>query len=155
MKIIQKKPGEAALRKGRHSNSGQIYLVTTATYQRHSYFLNFYAARTLVQCLRSADEQGKSETIAFVVMPDHFHWLFRLVGQSSLSQVVGATKGVSSNRLSVLFGGRSIWQRGFHDHAVRHEENLKNIARYVVYNPVRAGLVARPHDYPHWDASWL
>jgi hypothetical protein len=35
------------------------------------------------------------------------------------------------------------------------EEDLAQIARYVVLNPVRAGLVRRVGDYPHWDAAWL
>jgi hypothetical protein len=29
------------------------------------------------------------------------------------------------------------------------------LARYVVANPVRAGLVQRVGQYPHWDAIWL
>jgi hypothetical protein len=29
------------------------------------------------------------------------------------------------------------------------------VARYIVYNPVRAGLVSRIGDYPHWDAVWV
>jgi hypothetical protein len=29
------------------------------------------------------------------------------------------------------------------------------MARYVVANPLRAGLVKRLGDYPLWDAIWL
>ncbi|MFV3290267.1 transposase, partial [Pseudomonas sp. NY11955] len=29
------------------------------------------------------------------------------------------------------------------------------VARYIVANPIRAGLVSRVGDYPHWDAVWL
>lgn len=51
--------------------------------------------------------------------------------------------------------GRKIWQAGFHDHAVRREEDLAGIARYIVANPLRAGLVDAIGDYPLWDALWL
>jgi hypothetical protein len=51
--------------------------------------------------------------------------------------------------------GQPIWQAGFHDRAMRKEENLQAFARYIVANPVRAGLVNRVGDYPHWDAMWL
>jgi len=51
--------------------------------------------------------------------------------------------------------GQPVWQRGFHDHAVRREEDLQALARYVVANPVRAGLVQRTGLYPHWDAIWV
>jgi len=29
------------------------------------------------------------------------------------------------------------------------------MARYIVANPLRAGLVERIGDYPLWDATWL
>ena len=51
--------------------------------------------------------------------------------------------------------GASLWQRGYHDHAVRKEENIREIARYIVANPLRAGLVRSLKDYPYWNAVWL
>jgi len=48
-----------------------------------------------------------------------------------------------------------VWQSGFHDHALRHEEDLKAAARYLVANPLRAGLVKSLRDYPFWNAVWL
>jgi putative transposase len=143
------------LRKGRHSAPEQIYLVTTVTCQRQPVFTHFAAARALIRCLHDADRLGKTETLAFVVMPDHLHWLFRLTGECSLSMTVGALKGVSSYRMARLRPAAKLWQKGFHDHAVRRDEDLRQLARYVVYNPVRAGLVTSPRFYPHWDAAWL
>ena len=35
------------------------------------------------------------------------------------------------------------------------DEDLVAVARYIVANPVRAGLVKNVRDYPHWDAVWL
>jgi putative transposase len=29
------------------------------------------------------------------------------------------------------------------------------VARYIVANPLRAGLVNRVEDYSHWDSIWL
>ena len=148
-------PGQYSLRKGRTSVANQIYLVTTVTHGRTRVFQSFAAARTLIQHLRDMDISGQTQTMAFVVMPDHLHWLIQLSGPASLSDVVRHIKGASSRRLGVMLGGGRVWQQGFHDHAVRREEDLKNLARYVIYNPVRAGIVTRPHDYPHWDAAWL
>jgi len=77
------------------------------------------------------------------------HWLLRLQ-QGSLSDSVGRIKSISAKRL-----GGPIWQAGFHDRALRREEDLPSVARYVVANPLRAGLVTRVGLYPHWDAIWL
>ena len=48
-----------------------------------------------------------------------------------------------------------VWQDGFHDHALRREEDLRAAARYVVANPLRAGLVETIGQWPLWDAVWL
>ena len=44
--------------------------------------------------------------------------------------------------------------KGYYDHALRKEENVQNIARYIVANPLRADLVKNVGDYPYWYAKW-
>jgi hypothetical protein len=48
-----------------------------------------------------------------------------------------------------------IWQRGYQDHALRKEEDVRAVARYVIGNPLRAGLVQRIGNYALWDAVWV
>ncbi|MNC83563.1 hypothetical protein D3C75_1375940 [compost metagenome] len=48
-----------------------------------------------------------------------------------------------------------LWQAGYHDRAIRREDDVKTAARYIIANPLRAGLVKRIGDYPLWDAIWL
>ncbi len=147
---MQRKPHSRDLRKGRHSEPGHIYHITTATLDRRTYFRDFYAARTLISALRTQQHQGAADTLAFVLMPDHLHWLMRLGHQRSLSGVVGTVKSVMAHQLDTR-----LWQEGFHDHALRRDQDLVQIARYIVANPLRAGLVDHLGDYPHWDAIWL
>ena len=144
------KPHGKDLRTGRVSLPGQAYHVTTVTLGREPIFSDLRAARLLVNALREAEARGEAATLAFVIMPDHMHWLLQLEAGVSLSQLVGAVKAVTAHRL----GGR-IWQAGFHDHALRQEEDLVETARYIVANPLRAGLAQRAGDYPHWDTVWL
>ena len=138
------------LRKGRVSLPGQVYHVTTVTLGREPVFSDLRAARVLVNALREAQARGDAATLAFVIMPDHVHWLLQLEARVSLSKLVGAVKAVTAHAL----GGR-VWQAGFHDHALRQEDDLVETARYIVANPLRAGLVQRIGDYPHWDTVWL
>ncbi|MDZ7594522.1 MAG: transposase [Thiobacillus sp.] len=141
---------EKDLRKGRVSLPGQVYHISTITLDRQPVFSDLCSARLLINTLREAQARGEATTLAFVVMPDHLHWLMQLEASASLPDVVGAVKAVSAHRL-----GKRIWQGGFHDHALRQEEDLAKVARYIVANPLRAGLVVRLADYPHWDAIWL
>jgi REP element-mobilizing transposase RayT len=65
-------------------------------------------------------------------------------------------KGHSAISINRVFANQGqLWQKGFHDRAIRKEEDLQAIARYVVANPLRAGLVDKIGDYPLWDAIWL
>ena len=140
------------LRHGRVSLTNQIYLVTMVSFGRASVFDDFFAARRVVRIMREQSETSAADTLAFVVMPDHVHWLMQLNGGVGLGEVVRRFKA----RVSLVMGmGKSVWQRGFHDHALRSEEDVVTVARYVVANPVRAGLVQRIGDYPHWDAIWV
>ena len=89
-------------------------------------------------------------------MPDHFHWLFELPAGPTLSSTVQKAKSMTTRclRQTGSFAG-PVWQRGFHDRAIRKDEDLRTAARYVIANPLRAGLAESIGDYPFWDASWL
>ena len=73
-----------------------------------------------------------------------------------LAELMKAVKGTSARLLNDRLGRRGpLWQPGFYDHALRGEEDRLAVARYIVANPLRAGLVRRLGDYPHWDSIWL
>jgi len=145
-----------ALRIGRFSEVARAYLVTTVTEARAPLFTDFRLARLTIRALQASDTSGTCRTLAFVLMPDHLHWLVELRA-ASLSTVVGNFKAKASAAINreTASPGVQRWQKGFHDHAVRREEDLTEIARYVVANPVRAGLARGAGAYPHWDAVWV
>lgn len=90
--------------------------------------------------------------MAWVLMPDHLHWLFRLGEGFALADVMQDFKGRSARDIRRRGEVRKIWQRGYHDHALRAEEDVQGVAHYLVANPLRAGLVRRAGDYPHRNA---
>jgi putative transposase len=55
----------------------------------------------------------------------------------------------------MLRSKKAVWQTAYHDRAIRQEEDLEGIARYIVANPLRAGIVSSVRDYALWDAKWL
>ena len=142
-----------ALRKGRVSLQNQIYLVTFVTEGRKSRFADLQCARLMIGSLKNCRH---TKTLAFVVMPDHVHWLIQLLDETSLSDALQTVKSVSAHQLNHYLKRKGrFWQDGFHDHALRKEEAIINAARYIIANPLRAGLVATVGDYPHWDAIWI
>jgi len=143
------------LRSGRFSQTGGIYMITSTTEQRRAVFADWRIGRLLVHEFRRAEEQGLACSLAWVVMPDHFHWLLALE-QGSLAALIMQVKGSSSVAINrTLHQSGRLWQPGFHDRALRREQDLQPLARYIVANPLRAGLVKRLGDYPLWDAIWV
>ena len=157
MRIHRSCPGHRALRKGRHSETGRIYLVTFTTIERRKTFLDRTNAETFVTA--STDERiwQSSRLLAWVLMPDHWHGLIRLGEGDVLSHRVGLLKANTSRRVAENFPSASrVWARGFHDHSLCNEQReLLETARYIVLNPVRSGLVRRVSDYPYWGAVWV
>ncbi|MCW8900734.1 MAG: transposase [Gammaproteobacteria bacterium] len=144
------------LRKGRFSEEGRVYFVTMVTQERTPYFTNFYMTRKAIQQIRLLHDEEKVYSYAWVIMPDHMHWLFQLNDNQSLPKVVNLFKGRTARVLNNVINNKGkFWQPAYFDHAVRNDECIKQIARYIVANPLRANLVDRIEDYPHWDADWL
>ena len=142
------------LRRGRYSEPGRIYSVTIVAHERESFFKDWLSGRPVIKALRHAEAEG-ARTWWWVLMPDHLHWLMELQS-GDLSSTVARLKSRSTvwfNRESDHVG--RVWQKGFHDRALRKEEDLRDFARYLVMNPVRAGLVGSIRDYSLWDADWL
>ncbi|WP_226663173.1 REP-associated tyrosine transposase [Microbulbifer aggregans] len=139
------------LRTGRDGEPNRIYLVTAVCHQRQLIFRNFLNGRKFVHAIMQVHQ---AETLCYVVMPDHIHWLLQLGGDGNLSKIVQKAKSLTTMVLREVWQG-PVWQRGFHDHALRKDEDLVNVARYVVANPLRAGLVKSLRNYPLWDAIWL
>ncbi|MFO6425480.1 REP-associated tyrosine transposase [Motilimonas sp. KMU-193] len=144
------------LRKGRISLVDHLYMVTANTYQRQTIFSRFFSARILIRCMGKAELEGRCLTHAFVVMPDHFHWLVTLTSQQTLSDLVASVKRETSYLLHQHdLWHEAVWQKGFHDHALRGDDDVVSVCRYIVANPLRKGLVGSVNDYPHWDCRYL
>ena len=142
--------GYGDLRTGRFSAHNQEYLITTVCRSRRPIFESPSACQTLIlECVRQ-EQCGNLEWHAWIIMPNHFHGLLRLTGDKSLSEIMRGIKGRSAHAI----GGR-IWQPGFHDHALRFEEDRRTVARYILANPIRSGIVERLCDYPFWYCRWL
>jgi type I restriction enzyme R subunit len=93
------------------------------------------------------------ELFSYVVMPSHFHWIFRPLEGWIQSLQADTTKRTPSERIMrsikrytsgqcnrrLLAQGR-FWQQESYDHWVRDVDELERIINYVEYNPVKAGL---------------
>ncbi|HGM6069227.1 TPA: transposase [Stenotrophomonas maltophilia] len=141
---------------GRRSSVGLSYILTTVVTDRAPLFANDGAAALAVREFQRLDQEGFTRSIAYVVMPDHIHWLVELRA-GTLETVMKRFKSRTAQQANRLLGrvGR-FWQACYHDHAIRSDESLYRHALYLMGNPIRAGLTTQLGQYPHaWCESEL
>ncbi len=80
----------------------------------------------------------------YVLMPDHVHLIVTIAAASetTIGEWVKAFKAMAGRR-------RFKWQSGFFDHLLRSDESRPGKWEYIRMNPVRAGLVETPDDWPY------
>lgn len=147
--------GYKTLRKGRYSCTGNLYFVTASTNNRHPYFTEFRHAHAAVRGFTATAVLKDSQLLCWVLMPDHVHWLLQLGNDKTLSSLIRHMKAAATRNIRMVGVSEPIWQHGFYDHALRKEEDIHELARYIVANPIRAGLVNSVRHYSFWDAVWL
>ncbi|MBP3983772.1 transposase [Pseudoxanthomonas helianthi] len=143
------------LQSGRISQCGACYSVTIVVRDRRPMLSLRHNAGIVVDELRRLASKNTVTHIAWVLMPDHVHWLFRL-NNGSLSRCVQALKARSARAIHQYENETGpLWQAGYYDHRLRDERDLHAQARYLVENPLRKGLVERVEDYPFWWCRWI
>lgn len=139
---------------GRRSIIGNVYALTLLCRNRQRIFDSHMQADVATQLIRALDNEGLTCSLAWVVMPDHIHWLAQLRGQS-LGYCVQRFKARSSFLLNRRRGRCGpVWQAGYYEHAVRADDSLRKQALYIMANPVRAGLAAQLGEYPYAWCRW-
>ena len=99
------------------------------------------------QILRAASERA-FDVIAYCFMPDHVHIVVAGVSEhSDLKAFLKLAKQLSGYGYKKQTG-RRLWQPYPYEHVLRDDESLARTIRYVLENPVRAGMVRDPRDYP-------
>jgi len=87
--------------------------------------------------------------IAYCFMPDHVHLRVEARDdRSDLKRFAKLAKQRSGAAHALADGGR-LWQEGYYERILRDDDAPRDIARYIIANPVRAGLVTSPLEYPH------
>jgi type I restriction enzyme R subunit/putative DNA methylase len=71
-----------------------------------------------------------------------------------LPQITHWIKGGTARSANLLLGrtGEPFWQVESHDHWVRNRKEFDRIVAYIEENPVSAGFVAAPEDWP-WSSA--
>lgn len=123
-----------------------LMLVSTTTRNRVPFFRDPTFAREVVETLYRVQALHPFLLFAFVIMPDHCHFLMHIPSPNSISNVMMRFKSGVSHSI----GKGPLWQPRYH---VRIPDSASAAKKYIHANPVAARLVENETDYPWSSAS--
>ena len=125
----------------RGNNREKVFL-DRGDYERYLSFLSKYSA------------EKEAPVLAYCLMPNHIHLLVRPSGEEALPKMM---QGITLC-YSKYFNGENgrtgrLWECRYHSTVVDGDSYLWSVSKYIENNPVRAGMVRRPEDYPYSSAK--
>jgi REP element-mobilizing transposase RayT len=94
--------------------------------------------------------------LAWVIMPNHVHVLIETLEGVRLGSLVHSWKSYTAKEANKILGrSGKFWADDFFDRYIRDDKHFENTLNYIHFNPVTAGLVHEPDDWPfssaiHW-----
>ena len=132
-----------------HYRGRFTHFLTACTYQRRPLFRQADLATAATDHLMRACRQHGFADIAHTLMPDHVHVLVEgLRLDSDFIKWLDLWRqlcGYWHKRR----GRDELWQEGYWDYTLRDRTDVMPIASYIVWNPVVAGIVDDPTQYPY------
>ena len=130
--------------------SSRTFFATTKTSMGRRLLQSERNATLLIDVMRSYVAERKFQLHDFVVMPDHIHLLMTVDREMTIEKAMQLIKGRFSFRLKREFQYLGeVWQHGFSEARADDDESFLRYREYIAQNPVKAGLVDSPEQYPY------
>ena len=125
------------------------YFTTICTALRRPVFRERWIATDVTAQLRRTTSECGFALPAYCLMPDHAHVLLH-----ANSEAADLPAFMKRFKQATAFNYRQqtrqvLWQTGYHERILRDDESSEWIARYILENPIRAGLATHLGEYPY------
>lgn len=142
---------------------GGTYFFTVNTFGRRKFMTDEPFRDALREGIEMARITLPFTIVAWVLMPDHLHCIWRLPeGDADFSRRWAIIKRAVSRKCGHLVGidaalsqsrlarhESAVWQRRFWEHQIRDDLDLQRHVDYLHFNPVKHGYVACVADWPY------
>jgi REP element-mobilizing transposase RayT len=126
----------------------QRYSITACTAFRQPFFAEPDVASETRDVVVDVAQHSEFDLIVYCFMPDHLHLLLSARSDTSdlerFMKLVKQKTGFTHKQDC----GKNLWQPGYYDRVLRGDEDTLTVARYILENPVRAGLATRLREWP-------
>lgn len=133
----------------RYFDERPLFFLTFNTWKRAPLLATNAVHEAFTNYCNRGIEMSRTEVGRYVIMPNHGHLFVRGDDQFDLGVWVRGLKRAIGKMFPELSARGELWQEGFQDHVLRHGESYEEKWKYVFLNPVRAGLVKDPADWPY------
>lgn len=137
---------------GHDYSQGGAYFITLFVHDHENVFgrifngemiLNEYGKIVEMQWQFLFEEHKYLEIDEYIIMPNHFHGILRIVGNGQdhikpLPQLIGAFKTAASKLIHQTGNSDFQWQKSSLDRIIRNDEELNHLREYIYYNPMNA-----------------
>ncbi len=151
-------------RKRTHDREGHAHFITFSCFRRRRLLDQDRCKKVVLGVLNSQPTLQSGRCVGFVVMPNHVHAIVWFPEPDQISHFMKQWKQRSSVQIKRLFQNplrsyartidlaEPIWQPRYYDFNLDSPHKIEEKLSYMHQNPVRAGLVARPCDWP-WSSA--
>lgn len=154
----------------RQNVKGGCYFVTTSVAGFVKVFNDPQCSNIIVDSLKYCKQKFGFVLNAYVIMPDHLHMILTINTNSRISDIMRDFKKYTSVAIKrYLLDGNDdkiyfqllkqvpkstkrsfkLWQDRFDDVSLYSEKTFLTKMSYIIFNPVRAGLVTKPDEWPY------
>jgi putative transposase len=128
---------------GNRNISGVTFFVTATLRDREQLFQEPRAAQVVSDSLQFFRQNKEVKLYAFVIMPDHIHFMLQVLPPLVLPRFMARFKSYTTH----VLGGKPIWQKGYWSEEIAGDALFLQKINYIHDNPVRSGLTAEEHEY--------
>ncbi len=120
------------------------YFFTVVTYNRNKLFSNERNIQLLKNAFRYVQQRKPFKIDAICILPDHFHCIWTMTGDSNYSirwQMIKTDFSRQYRHKKPEIKQKKLWQPRFWEHVLRDQDDFHRHIDYIHYNPVKHGLV--------------
>jgi REP element-mobilizing transposase RayT len=127
--------------------------ITCCTQDRHAAFADPVVCEFVIEQLIAKTKEGDCQVLAYVLMPDHGHFLLAGTSRGSYLPTVIARWKQATAYWYARRAHRRLWLKNYWDHVLRDPDDARGLALYAVSDPIRSKLVDDLSDYRWWDCK--
>jgi putative transposase len=136
----------------KYQNLANCFFITTSFKDRYPWGRSSGVYEALVMALKYQIIETEAKLAAYVLMPSHIHFALFMDGAKLYGFIRDFKKYTAQKSLYEICGVKAIWQSRYDRQVICTTKVLIKKIEYIHFNPVKAGLVARPQDWK-WSSA--